>query len=117
MPVSRRSAGSSAFHLSLKSAAVMALATARPRIARAADAARRAPQPHLAARDPHAIEQQLQMELGMAFFAAALIVGSERFPFLVWHHRSEAQRRQHDHAFGHVRHPPQGARQRPAQRW
>ena len=41
MPVSRRSAGLRLFHLSLKSAAVMALATARPRIARAADRPRR----------------------------------------------------------------------------
>ena len=77
--------GLQALHLSLKSAAVMALATARPRAA-AMPRARLPARPHFAARNAHALEQQLQMELRVGLLAAASLVGAERLPFLVGQH-------------------------------
>ena len=72
-PVRRLSAGGSRLHLSLKSAAVMAWATARPRTA--GDAARPLPfqDVDFAARDPEPVEQQFQMILRMALLAAAIV--------------------------------------------
>ena len=51
----------------------------------------RSPGLHFLARDAHAIEQQLQMELRMGLLASALLVGPERVPFLLGHEVGEPQ--------------------------
>ena len=107
MPVSRRSAGLRPFHLSLKSAAVIALATARPRIARAAD---RPAQRHSRTSPraiAHPIEQQLQMELRMAFLARPSSSGPSASHSSSGITEARLRPGQHDHAFGHVRDAPQ----------
>ncbi len=80
-------------------------------------APRRAPQADFAARDAHPFEQQLQMELRMAFLGPAIVVGAKRVPFVVGHHRGEAEARAARPSLRACRRRGAAARRPPAPRW
>ena len=76
-----------------------------------------APDIDLSARDVDPVEQQFQMILRVAFFAfpgfaAPVIVGAERVPFLVAHDVRKRQSRQHHCAARHARNAAQQSRNR-----
>ena len=66
-----------------------------------------APHRHFAARDPDAVEQQLQMILGMAFLGTPVLIRAERVPFLVVHDLRQRERGKHDCSVRHSRHAAQ----------
>ena len=104
-PSRRRSAGSRPLHLSLKSAAVIALATALPRTAGDADLPDTGQGSISSRPTPSRSSNSLRWILRVGLLAAPVVVGPERIPFGVRHGVRQAERRQHDLAFGHPRDP------------